>query len=252
MEMVDGGGEIGRPELGPHPRQEEKLGVCAFPEEEIAETLLAARAYQEIYVRGAAASVRGAEACGKRFTVEDGGSTAAMLSAQNHVARGVIHGQAQVKPPGAPGDDLRAGGRLTQAARKPVEAPDERQADSLSRQRGGPALEKRAQQRHKPGDLCVRALPVVGREGEEGERADAEPRRRVDNASCGTDAAAVAGQSRQPARGRPPPVAVHDDADVEPKGTSLCRSTLHSEVKPPKKITGRACPASRGSAPSCD
>ena len=49
--ILDGGLEIGRVEFGPHSRREQQLGVGAFPQHEIAQPPLAARANQKIHVR---------------------------------------------------------------------------------------------------------------------------------------------------------------------------------------------------------
>jgi hypothetical protein len=50
VEDLDGGREIGRPEIRPHHRPEEQLRIRALPQEEVAEALLASGPDQEIDV----------------------------------------------------------------------------------------------------------------------------------------------------------------------------------------------------------
>ena len=51
MEVVEGRGQIGGGEVRPHARHEPELGIGAFPEEEIAQALLASGADQDVDVR---------------------------------------------------------------------------------------------------------------------------------------------------------------------------------------------------------
>src|SRR5207247_255199 len=72
-----------------------------------------------------------------------------------------------------------------------------------------------ARQRAERGQQLVqRPAPVLRREGVEREEPEPERVGRAHDAARRLDALAVTGDPRQPAAGRPSPVAVHDDGDV--------------------------------------
>src|SRR3982751_3797599 len=71
LEFHDGGLEIARRELRPHPRREYELRVRAFPEQEVAEPLLAARADKEVDVRNATRGVRRGGHCLVEFLARE-------------------------------------------------------------------------------------------------------------------------------------------------------------------------------------
>ena len=70
------------------------------------------------------------------------------------------------------------------------------------------------QQAHEVGDFLCRPLPVLGGEAEHGQVLDPELGGGAHHAAERLGAFAMAGPARQPARLRPPAVAVHDDRDV--------------------------------------
>jgi hypothetical protein len=71
------------------------------------------------------------------------------------------------------------------------------------------------EQPHQCRHFVRRSLPVVSGEGEQGQRADAEPRCRLDEGAHPLRSGAMAGGAgKAPARG-PAPVAVHDHGDVK-------------------------------------
>ena len=75
------------------------------------------------------------------------------------------------------------------------------------------ALDRLPEDLHQRVDLVARPRPVLGREGVDGERLDAEVDRRLDGPPERLRAGAVAGGDRQAAPARPAAVAVHDDRD---------------------------------------
>ncbi len=88
------------------------------------------------------------------------------------------------------------------------------------------------EQVHQRPDLEPRALPVLHREGVEGEHLEAEAGRRLDRLAHRGDARPVPFDAGQVARLRPAAVAVHDDGDVarqtaeiEPANQQLFRGT---------------------------
>src|SRR5882672_5749933 len=235
VEVVEGRGQIGGGEVRPHGRHEAELGIGAFPEEEIAQALLASGADEQVDVGRARPAVGLAEARGEGLA-RLGSGEAPPRGAQDHVARRVVHGQTEVEAARARRLALGAGDRGPEGEGEAVAAPDEREADIMRGQRGGLAAQERAQERHERVHLRPRPLPVVGGEGEEGEGADPEPGRGFHDPAGGADPATVAGQASQAAGFRPPAVAVHDDGHVEPARGFLIKRTLHHEVSPQKKV----------------
>jgi len=93
-------------------------------------------------------------------------------------------------------------------------APDHAEADVVVHQ--GPDLQPDVllQQLHQRGDLRPGPLPVLDREGIQGQDADAQPRRGLHGLAHRVDARPVALHPRQVTHRRPAAVAVHADGDV--------------------------------------
>ena len=80
------------------------------------------------------------------------------------------------------------------------------------------AREVIAEDAHQRGDFGPGALPVVAGEGKERQRSDAQVRGDCNNPPNRLRSFAVPGDARQPAKPRPPAVAVHDDGNVQAQG----------------------------------
>lgn len=106
-------GKISGFEFGPHARGEEKFGVGAFPQHEVAEAAVAAGADEQVHVESGAAGVRDfAEAFGE-FTLrnfEAGNHPAG--GAKDGIARGIIHGNAQFERAAGSSEFFRGVDRL--------------------------------------------------------------------------------------------------------------------------------------------
>jgi len=79
---------------------------------------------------------------------------------------------------------------------------------------------KTAQQPHQLADFRRRSRPVLGAEGEDGEKFDAQIAGRPHRTPQRLDPAAMPLPARQAARRRPPPIAIHDDGNVAWHGES--------------------------------
>src|SRR5262249_24550425 len=74
--------------------------------------------------------------------------------------------------------------------------------------------DKAAEQRHQLTNLRGRSRPVLCTEGEDRQKGDAEIPGRADRAAQRLNPAPMSLSPRQPARGSPAPVPVHDDGNV--------------------------------------
>src|SRR5271157_6189772 len=113
VEFADGGPEVGAVEIGPHAAGEDQLGVGAFPQQEVAETLLAAGADEEID-RRAERSVEG-------FTGELGRMAG---GGEDGVAAGVVDGDTQAEVGSGGGFGFGAGDAVAQRGVEAVAAAD--------------------------------------------------------------------------------------------------------------------------------
>jgi hypothetical protein len=87
-------------------------------------------------------------------------------------------------------------------------------SDVVSQQGGQLAAQVVLQEAHQGGDLGLRPLPVLHREGVEGEHLQPQPGRGLHHVPHGVDARAVALHPALVAELRPASVAVHDDRHV--------------------------------------
>jgi hypothetical protein len=90
---------------------------------------------------------------------------------------------------------------------------EETGADALAREVRQLALDRLAEDLHQVLDLALGPRPVLGREGVDDQRLDAEVDGRLDGPAQGTRPGAMAFCDRQALALRPAPVAVHDDRD---------------------------------------
>jgi hypothetical protein len=104
--------------------------------------------------------------------------------------------------------------------------PDEAHAHVVGAQILGLHQDVAAEDPHQAGDLVGRPPPVLGREGVEREMRHAEVGAGLDDAGHPARARHMSGDAAEAPRGRPPPVAVHDDPDVEGSGRLLAHSCL--------------------------
>ena len=115
--------------------------------------------------------------------------------------------------------------RPDQAGVEPVPPADDLQPDAVADAARRLGAQVFPEQPHQRGHLERGPAPVVGREGVQGERADAEPRGRLDDPPHRLRAGPVSCGRGRPLPGGPAAVAVHDDADVEAGGAcgeALC------------------------------
>eukprot|EP00982_Pelagococcus_subviridis_P012956 31205-Pelagococcus_subviridis.AAC.1 len=95
-----------------------------------------------------------------------------------------------------------------------AEVAHDAHADVFFRQRRQLVAEAIAEQRHEVLHLFSRATPVLVREREDRHRGYLPRRAASHDLAQRLDAALVPDRGREPARGRPPRVAVHDERDV--------------------------------------
>ena len=100
--------------------------------------------------------------------------------------------------------------------RQPVPAADHGQAHVVLPQRPGLVSQEPLEEPHEDLDLLRGPGPVVGGEGEETQGSDPGVGRRLDDPADRVDARVVSGRAGEPAAERPPPIAIHDDGDMNP------------------------------------
>lgn len=214
--IFNGVGEIGCFEFGPHARGEEKFGVGTFPEHEVAEAAVAAGADEQIHIESRAAGVRDFAEAFREFTLrnfEAGNHPAG--GAQDGVARGIIHGDAQFERAAGSGEFFRGVNRGGERGRDPVAATDDAQANARGGAAFGFGAEIFLEQDEQRGDFPERASPIIGGESVESESADAESGGGADDAADGFDSGAMTFGANQAASGGPASIAVEENGDVE-------------------------------------
>src|SRR5439155_20532215 len=102
-------------------------------------------------------------------------------------------------------------------------APGGGEADMVAHQPPERAGEVATQEGHEPVHLARRALPVLGREGVQGEVADTELAAHLDDGAHGVLPHPMPLEAREAALLCPAPVAVHDDGHV---ARQVCRIDL--------------------------
>src|SRR5690348_1087874 len=219
-EIVEGFCEVFGLKIGPHAGREEKLGVGAFPEEEIAEAAFASGADEQIDVRNRSAGIGDFAEAAAKFALRDfeagkhpAGGT------KNGVTRRVVNGDAKIERVAVSGDALGFVDGLGERARNAVAASDDAHADAF----GGATRRVRAQiifkQREQGADFAGWALPIIRGEGVESKDADAHSRRGANDASHGGDARAMSLGTRHAAQSRPASVAIEKNGDVQLRGS---------------------------------
>jgi hypothetical protein len=194
------------------------LAVGDLPEEEVRDAQLAAGADEEIGVaRGG-----GVEVIGEKRLVDHG--VAHLLFAQQ--GHDPVAGVDDLRPPAVVEGDLEEQplvvlrlvlgvAELALHARvEPLDAADGHEADVVVHQRGQLFPQVLLEQHHQRGHFVAWPLPVLDGEGVEGDGAELEARRGLDDLAHRGDAGAVALDARQVARAGPAAVAVHDHGDV--------------------------------------
>jgi hypothetical protein len=121
-----------------------------------------------------------------------------------------------VQVPTARRGPLDLGNSRAQRLRQAVAAAEDREANAVVEAALRFGHQRAAEERHEGADLARGPLPVVGRESVERERRDAAVADSCfDDAARRPEPGMVPGTARETARGRPPPVAIHDDGDVQ-------------------------------------
>jgi hypothetical protein len=139
-------------------------------------------------------------------------------------AAAVVEGDPELQPRLVGRRLLELGHLLAQPVGRAVAAAEEAAADSLSGEILELPVDRLAERLHQGRHLVGRAAPVLGREGVDRERVDAEVDRRLDDRPQRAGAGAVPVGDRDAVLGGPAPVAVHDDRDrVRDLGEMLLR-----------------------------
>src|ERR1019366_8343138 len=211
--------QVGTREIRPQGTGHVEFGVSDLPEQEVTDGHLAGSTDQQIGI-GAGGGI---EAGGDQLlidlqslnaAVEAGHIEDAIDGVDDLGATAVIDRQvdqeAAVGGGGVDGGIEFAADLFGQG----LQAADGLQADIVLLEIGELLFEVVAQQAPEGFHCGSRPLPVLDREGVEGERFDTEAGAGFYSGPHGADAGFVAGHARQQAAGRPAAVAVHDDRDV--------------------------------------
>src|SRR5271165_6039935 len=210
--------QMRRRELGPQHLVEIQLGVGEIPQQEVADALLAAGAYQQIRVR---------YACERKTLGDLRFADVGRRQAPRCRIRAQRTAGLHEIPTAAVGDRdiefesrVRARERLggQHAAREfraeGFAVPDEAQAHAVAVQIFDFANQRIEKQAHQHADLIGRPAPVLAAEGEQREKTNPGFSAILDDPAHDFDARAVSRGARQAARAGPAAVAVHDDCDM--------------------------------------
>src|SRR6185437_15841721 len=221
-EKLERGRELRLVEVGPEPITEIELRVGDVPEEEVADPPLAAGADQQVRIRQPAELERGGEALLVDVRRAQGAARAlgGELTCGLHdvPASAVAHGHLQLQARIGARALLRGADLRLQPHREALPVADEAHAHALAVQLRDLAIDGLEEQAHEARHLLRRPRPVLAREGEEGQRLDAEPAALLDTQAHRCQAGLVACRAGQAARGGPPAVAIHRDGDVPGHG----------------------------------
>jgi hypothetical protein len=136
-------------------------------------------------------------------------------SAENFVAGGIVHGEAQVKHGTMSGGGFRRFDGLGEAGRKTVAAAQYGNASPVLGRTPGDFAQVGLKNLHQVSDFGRGALPILNGKGEEGQGGDAKARGRIDNAADDFQPHPVALRAGPAAAEGPAAVAVGDEGDVE-------------------------------------
>ena len=143
--------------------------------------------------------------------------------------------------PRSPAPPSRSAGRCRGPARRGRRSPAA--GSNAPAESRTSLLQVVAEQTHQVADLPLRAPPVLGREAEQGQVADAQPNRAFRRRLHRLGAAPVPGRPRQSARRRPASVAVHDDGDVQRRRARLAsradRGSIGSDLQDLALLLGK-------------
>src|SRR6185437_1388316 len=215
-EVVEGFGEVFGLKFGPHAGREEKFGVGAFPEKEIAEAAFASGADEQVDVRNRSTGIGDFAETAAKFALRDfeAGQHPAG-GAKNGVTRRIVNGDAKIERVAVSGDALGFMDGFGERARNAVAASDDAHADAFGGATRRVCPEIIFKQREQGTDLAGWALPIIRGEGVERKDADAHSRSGAHDASHGGHARAMSLGTRHAAQSRPAPVAIEKNGDVQ-------------------------------------
>jgi hypothetical protein len=157
-----------------------------------------------------------------------------LRGSKDGVASGVVDGDAKQERPPAAGGHLGSLDRPLQGGAEPVPPADDLQPHAVGYTASDFAAQVLGEEPHQPGDFDGRPAPVVA--GERVKRQCPHPGfgGGLHGPANRSRAGPVPRTAREPLPLGPPPVAIHDDADVEP-GRRRERSSLCHKVDSQKK-----------------
>src|SRR5688572_33142435 len=202
-------------EVRPEAVDEMQLGVCALPEHEIAESLLAASADQQVDLRrGQCHVVDCGERLGEARTIDAVCRSQPTADFDEAVLCRIVHGNTQTHAGAMRRGAFAALDQVEQLHTQAVATADDVDADRLLDATPRLCLQMLLEQRKQAADFIQRALPVRSRECVQRQRPDPPPRRRFDDPVDRIRARAMAERTRQKLAQRPAAVTVHGDFDM--------------------------------------
>src|SRR6266700_827499 len=202
-------------EVRPQRRGEVKFGIGKLPKQEIADSLLAAGANEQIRLgRVVERQVRGELVLG----ISPGRQRAAAHQLQQSLhqipAAAIVGGNRERKPRVARGELLGAARELDHARSEGRDIADYLQAHLVLVQPLGFLLQGGHEQLLEGRNLFGGSAPVLRAEGEQGQVFDAPIGARTRDLTHRLDPLLVTGDTREIALFGPAPVAIHDDGDM--------------------------------------
>jgi hypothetical protein len=203
VKLVEGRSQIRGLKVRPHSRGEDQFGVGRFPEEKIAEALLAPGSDQEIHRRRQARRDRLLR-----------WNAAAANGFQDGLPARVVDGQLKVEGTAGGGEALGAGNRSAESVGQALPPAQHAQPDPVLPATRGLAAQEDGEEIEQGADLVRGPPPVVRRESIKRQGGDAEGGRRLHYAAHRLGAGAMPLYPLASLCGSPASVTVHDDGHV--------------------------------------
>jgi hypothetical protein len=208
--------EVGGREVGPAPVREIKLGVSTLPEEEVAQTLFASGADEEVDIPHLARPViHVAHRARKILSSYLSDATEPVHRPHHRVARRIINGNPEIEPRTVTRCILCHTDGAQELGRDAIATSDYAHPDVVRDAAIGFGYQVASEQPHQESDFPRRARPVVRGECVEGQHPDSAIRRGLDDFPNDARAGDVSSSARASPSVRPPPIPVHDDSDVD-------------------------------------
>src|SRR5579871_1847917 len=220
LEPGDGIIQLRLAEVGPQRVGEVEFRIGEVPQQEVADALLAAGAYEEVRIRTVTQSHGRAEGCfigGLELALDRKAARRVQDVPAPAVADSDIEQHAWVLR----SERFRFCHAGLQLLREAGPVTDEAHPDAVLVQVAHVLAERYQEQLHEQSHFALGTLPVLAAKGEEGQHTDLAFGAVLDDLAGGVEASPMPRMAHQATGLRPTAVAVHDDGDVRGRCASL-------------------------------